>query len=180
MQEKTYIFTSERLGFRSYSENDILEFAAINGDAEVMRYFESPMSDAQTADFVARMIKENQENGHCYFAVDILETGQFIGCIGLGKKDFESSFTPCVDIGWRLGKEFWGKGYATEGASRCLAYGFQVLELKEIYAITPKINTPSVHVMEKIGMKFHTEFVHPQLDPKGELNPCLCYLAKND
>ncbi len=125
MEIPEYIFTSDRLGFRDWKQSDVDVFAAINGDTEVMQYFESIMTTAQTQDFVNRMQTEFARCRHCYFAVEILETKELIGCIGLGNKDFEADFTPCVDVGWRIGKQFWGKGYGTEGAKRCLEYGFE-------------------------------------------------------
>lgn len=180
MKNKEYIFTSERLGFRNWRDKDVAQFAAMNANEEVMHYFESTISYSETADKIKAMQDLYADSGFCYFAVEILETGEFIGCIGFGRKDFESDFTPMVDIGWRLNKPFWGRGYATEGAKRCLEYGFEALELETIYAIAPEINKPSIAVMEKIGMKFDQSFNHPHLENDGRLNPCLAYLISKD
>jgi RimJ/RimL family protein N-acetyltransferase len=83
------------------------------------------------------------------FRVDKLENNEFIGFIGLSEKSFEAEFTPCIDIGWRLSSEEWNKGYATEGAKRCLEYANEVLKLEKIVSIAPKINVKSERVMEK-------------------------------
>ena len=77
------------------------------------------------------------EKGYCYFAVDQLNDGSFIGFIGFCYQTYESQFTPSVDIGWRLNKKYWNNGFATEGAKKCLDYGFNKLGLKNIISTTP-------------------------------------------
>ncbi|RZK12370.1 MAG: N-acetyltransferase, partial [Flavobacterium sp.] len=120
---KNYLFTSERLGFRNWIEDDIPKMAEINSDPNVMEFFPSLQSAEQTDLFIRRMQQQFEEKSYCYFAVDVLDTDTFIGFIGLSDKDFESDFTPSVDIGWRLSEKQWKKGYATEGALACLKYG---------------------------------------------------------
>ena len=170
-----FLFTSERLGFRNWTAEDIPLMAAINADREVMHFFPATQSAQQTADFVARMQKSYHDNGFCYFAVDTLVDGAFIGFIGLAVQTFQASFTPCVDIGWRLAKKNWNRGYATEGAKRCMQYGFNELNLQKILALAPKINTPSERVMKKTGMKKVSEFLHPMLLDNNRLKECVLY-----
>jgi RimJ/RimL family protein N-acetyltransferase len=170
-----YIFRSERLGFRDYVETDIPKLAVINADPEVMEFFPSIISLDQTISYVKRMKKQLKEKGFCYFAVDELQSGDFIGFIGLCEQTFESSFTPCIDIGWRLDKKYWHKGFATEGAKRCLEYGFNELGLKQICAIAPVVNIKSLNVMKKIGMEEVCTFDHPLLLDNKRLKSCkLC------
>jgi RimJ/RimL family protein N-acetyltransferase len=171
----TYLFTSERLGFRSWTGADIAPMAAVNADPEVMRFFPATQSADQTVGFVQRMQAQLAAKGFCYFAVDELLTGRFIGFIGLSEQTFAADFTPCIDIGWRLAKIAWGKGYATEGAQSCLAYGFEQAGLKQIHAIAPAVNLPSVRVMQKIGMQFVQEFKHPLLKDNKQLEDCVLY-----
>jgi RimJ/RimL family protein N-acetyltransferase len=90
-------------------------------------------------------------------------------------KYFDADFTPCVDIGWRLTKEAWGKGLATEGAKRCLDYAFEVLNIEKIFAMAPSINIPSENVMKKIGMRKIKNFQHPLLLNCPELRECVLY-----
>jgi ribosomal-protein-alanine N-acetyltransferase/3-dehydroquinate dehydratase/shikimate dehydrogenase len=78
---------------------------------------------------------------------------------------FEASFTPCVEIGWRLARPWWGQGFATEGARAALAYGFECLDLPEIVSFTVPANTRSRRVMEKLGMRYTEDFEHPHIDP---------------
>jgi RimJ/RimL family protein N-acetyltransferase len=170
-----YLFTSPRLGFRNWKEEDIAMMAEINADADVMKYFPAIQSIGETAAFIEKMQKQMAEKGYCYFAVDKLEDGAFIGFIGLSEKTFEAAFTPCIDIGWRLSKKEWNNGYATEGAKRCLEYGLNELNIPKIVAIAPKINTPSERVMQKIGMVKVSEFIHPLLANDERLQLCVLY-----
>ena len=94
-----YLFTTARLGFRTWQAFDLDDFAAINADREVMRFFQKPLSREETQAMIDRMLHLFEEKGYCYFAVDLLETKELIGTIGLGWKTFEADFTPCVDIG---------------------------------------------------------------------------------
>jgi RimJ/RimL family protein N-acetyltransferase len=148
---------------------------SINNDAEVMTYFPNTYNEEQTAAFVARMRQSYEERGYCYFAVETIADGRFIGFIGLAWQTYEAPFTPCTDIGWRLDKAAWGRGYATEGAMRCLEYAFHDLGLETIVAVAPQINSPSVNVMQKIGMVHTLDFEHPVLAQSPHLQPCVCY-----
>ncbi|MFY0482128.1 GNAT family N-acetyltransferase [Flavobacterium sp. PLA-1-15] len=176
---KNYLFTSERLGFRNWIESDIPLMAVINSNPNVMEFFPSVQDFEQTQRFIKRMQSQFEEKNYCYFAVDVLETDTFIGFIGLSDKDFESDFTPSVDIGWRLSEEHWKKGYATEGALACLNYGFGNLKLEKIIATTPAINLKSEEVMKKIGMTKVKNFNHPLLSDNERLEDCLLYSIKN-
>lgn len=170
-----YLFTSERLGFRNWKESDIDTMAEINADPEVMEFFPEYFSKEDTVISIRRYQKHFEENECCYFAVEELSTKELIGFIGLMHQTYEAPFTPCVDIGWRLGKKHWGKGYATEGAKRCLKYGFNQLKFEEILSVAPKVNFRSTHVMEKIGMNEAGTFHHPKLKEYPKLEECVWY-----
>jgi|APTNR8051073442_1049403.scaffolds.fasta_scaffold05936_3 RimJ/RimL family protein N-acetyltransferase len=172
---KSYLFTSARLGFRNWLATDLEEMAAINADKAVMEFFPSLTTKEETANFIHRMQKQLADKGFCYFAVETLENHEFIGFIGLSEQTFEAPFTPCVDIGWRLSKKAWNKGFATEGAARCLEFAFQDLDLQKVVAVAPKINIRSERVMEKIGMKKLGEFEHPLLRNCERLKVCVLY-----
>lgn len=161
---KEYLFKSERLGFRNWIESDKEPYAKMNADVEVMKYFPSTKTKEETFAQVKRFQKHFTDFGFTFFAVDVLETKKFIGFIGMINTSFEAHFTPCVEIGWRLQTASWGFGYATEGAKRCLEYGFNQLNFKEIYAITPLKNKNSENVMLKIGMLKQGTFEHPQIE----------------
>jgi len=150
--------------------------ATMNADKDVMEFFPSTQSREKTNDFIKRMQKQLGENGFCYFAVDLLETNEFIGFIGLSKQEYNAGFEmPFVDIGWRLSKSTWNKGYATEGAKRCLEYAVKTLKLTSIYSIATSKNVKSMRVMEKIGMKKHSLFLHPLIADDSILKECVAY-----
>ncbi|NND94779.1 MAG: GNAT family N-acetyltransferase [Flavobacteriales bacterium] len=171
--ESRYIFKSPRLGFRTWLDTDIDVMARISSNPEVMRYFPNTQDHAHTERFVHEMNRHFDQYGYCYYAVDELTTGHFIGFIGM--KWVELDFDSFTDIGWRLAPSFWGQGYATEGAIRCLDFGNKDLGLERIFAIAPKANTPSVAVMKKAGMKFLREFAHTLLEGHIELRNCVLY-----
>ena len=178
--KEEYILTSRRLGFRPWKISDLNDFASLNADKEVMEHFPRSLSVDESADFISRLQKHYTQYGHCYFATEILESGEFIGFIGLAFQKYESEFTPAVDIGWRLKKSAWGKGYATEGALRCLDFGFDQLKLSEIISTCPKANHRSEKVMQKIGMKKTGEFNHPNLEDYPAIQKCVCYSVSEE
>ena len=171
----SYFFTSQRLGFRSWSETDIQLMAEINADPEVMAFFPAIQSLPQTTDFIKRMQAQQASKGYCYFAVDRLDNKEFIGFIGLTDQSYEADFTPCVDIGWRLKRSAWNNGFAREGAASCLAYAFTVLALERVYSVAPKVNVRSEHIMQRIGMHKVKEFIHPMLRDDERLGQCILY-----
>ena len=170
-----YIFKSERLGFRNWSEKDKTKMGIINSDPKVMAHFPATLTQEQTNEFIDRMKEQFSKHGFCYFAVDKLENKEFIGFIGIAEITFESDFTPCVDIGWRLAQQEWGKGFATEGAKKCIDFAFSEIGLKNIKSICPEINTKSEKVMKKIGMKKMKIFNHPLLTDFNDLEKCVVY-----
>ncbi len=101
----------------------------------------------------------------------------FIGFVGLSVPSFTAHFTPCVEIGWRLVKEHWGSGYASEAAEACLRFGFEKLTLKQIVAFTVPLNKRSIGVMERIGMSRDPadDFDHPKLPPGNPLQRHVLY-----
>ena len=172
---KKYLFQSDRLGFRTWEETDLVSMAALNADPEVMEFFPSTQSLEDTKVFFQRVHTHFEKYGYCWFAVDILATQEFIGFIGIAWNTMEATFTPCAEIGWRLKKSAWGKGYATEGAKRCLRYGFEELQLSEIYSFTATLNERSERVMQKIGMTKVGLFEHPKIEKGHLLRPHVLY-----
>ena len=179
MNEK-YIFRSERLGFRNWSKDDLSEFSEINSDLEVMEHFPKPLSEQETAEFIVRLQNHYNKNGYNYFATEVLKTGELIGFIGLAYQDYDTAFNPATDVGWRLKKSAWGKGYATEGARRCLEYAFKDLKLERVISTCTLNNAKSENVMKKIGMIRKGEFYHPKLKDYPAYEKCVWYEIKNE
>lgn len=176
--DDNYIFKSERLGFRNWKQTDLDEMFEINSDKDVMEFFPAFPTREQTAEFIERMNSQFLDSKFCYFAVDKIENEEFIGFIGLSKQTYDAKFTPCVDIGWRIKSSEWNKGFATEGAKKCLDYAFNDLGIEKVYSVAPKINIKSELIMNKIGMKKLYEFDHPLLLNDSRLKCCVLYLAE--
>ncbi len=171
-------FETERLVFRDWNDPDLDEFRIMNKDPRVMKYFTKILTDEETDKFYDVIQNEFQNYGYGLYAVETKRDNSFIGFIGLHWANFDSPFTPCVEIGWRLKYGAWGNGYATEGAKACLKYGFDTLGLKKIYSFTSSINLQSESVMKKIGMSKIMEFEHPNIVEGSELRKHVLYGAE--
>lgn len=173
------IIETKRLILREWEDKDIELFARINQDPQVLEFLPGPLSKEESSSWVNKINESCKENEFGLWAAT-LKTGELIGYIGLNIPSFKASFTPCVEIGWRLGSAFWGKGYATEGARAVLEYGFTQLKLKEIVAFTVPANIRSIRIMEKIGMKrdLNSDFYHPNLPKDHPLSLHVLYRIK--
>lgn len=171
---------TSRLKLRSWRDSDFEPFAALNADHEVMRYFPEPL-DREASDALLGRIKAHfDRHGFGPWAVEIPGVTGCAGFVGLMVPTFEAHFTPCIEIGWRLHKPYWGKGYATEAATAALDYAFDVLRADEVVAITVPANWPSRAVMERLGMVHDTEgdFDHPNLPAGHPLQRHVLYRKK--
>ncbi|WBQ06640.1 GNAT family N-acetyltransferase [Kribbella sp. CA-293567] len=160
--------TTERLLLRPLKDSDRAPCTALNADPAVMEHFPAPLTPAESDAMIERISAMIAERGFGFWAAELRETGQFLGFVGLSVPTFEAPFLPGVEVGWRLAKAAWGKGYATEGARAALAHAFGPLGLDEVLSFTATTNKPSQRVMERIGMT-HDEagdFDHPRL-PDG-------------
>lgn len=169
------MLTTPRLTLRPWQITDLAAMAAVSGHPEVMRFFPGVQDEEQTRAFIGRQQVQFRERGYCFFAAELKKTGAVIGFTGLSYLELAVDFAPCVEIGWRLHPDVWGRGLAPEGARECLRFGFADLGLTEIYAETPAINSPSRAVMRKIGMTEYATFRHPALVDFPELETCVAY-----
>ncbi len=159
------VLETARLRLRDWRDEDLEPFAAMNADPEVMRYFPNLQDRAESDASVDRVRAAFAARGWGFWAAECKDDGQFIGFVGINVPTWEAHFTPCVDIGWRLARPYQGRGLATEGARRALDFGFRELGLAEIVSITVPDNTPSRHVMSKLGMVHDAngDFDHPRI-----------------
>jgi len=164
-----------RLLLRSWKQSDHEPFIRMNQDPQVRKYFPGLLTREESLTHISSIGKNMHAHGYGLFAAELKATGDFIGFIGLSHPGFESYFTPCVEIGWRLAPEFWGQGLATEGASACLQEGFQRRGLEDIYSFTSIHNLPSEKVMIRIGMTRQGTFPHPLLDADHWLSEHVLY-----
>lgn len=174
MKNKIDIET-ERLLLRRWQEKDLETFIRMNQDDEVMRYFPNKRNASQTRELYEKIVQEFTEHGYGLYAAEEKDGGQFIGFIGFHHANMAADFCPCIEIGWRLDKQYWGKGYATEGAKACLKHGFGKLGFNKVYSFTSTLNIPSQRVMQKTGLKFEQYFEHPEVAENHPLRPHVCY-----
>jgi ribosomal-protein-alanine N-acetyltransferase len=171
------VFQTERLILRNWRPDDLAPFADMSADAKVMRYFPALHDRTQTEDHIRRIVKDLENNGFGLWAVEVPGHLDFAGFTGLSRPRFKAHFTPCVEIGWRLRREAWGKGYATEAARTCLDVAFGELGLDEVVSMTAVDNLRSRAVMERLGMTTRPEddFGHPNISADHPLRQHVLY-----
>lgn len=154
-----------RLLLRQWIKEDFLPFAEMCSNKHVMEFFpktQTPEESYEMAEQIQSLIKER---GWGFWAVEIPNQDKFIGFIGLHTPKYSMPFSPCVEVGWRLSNQHWGKGYATEGAKAALEFAFNKLQLNEVVSYTTVDNVRSEAVMKKIGMHNSGQnFMHPAID----------------
>jgi len=146
---------TERLLLRPFARDDLDEFASINGDADVMRYIGDgkPQTRAQTELRLETILDHWAQHGFGLWALVDKASNALIGFCGLQYLDNTAE----IEIGYRLAKQFWGLGYATEAAAATLRYAFEVLGLDRIVAVVQPENFASQSVIEKIGLRYVKE-----------------------
>jgi RimJ/RimL family protein N-acetyltransferase len=166
-----------RLLLRRWRDTDRAPFAALNADPEVMTYFPGTLDRSTSDAIVDRAEAAFDAEGFGLWAVERRQDGRFIGFVGLARPSFEAAFTPCVEIGWRLARDAWGHGYATEGALAVRDHAFEVVGLDELLSWTTVANAASRRVMERIGMRHDPadDFDHPRLAVGHPLRPHVLY-----
>lgn len=168
---------TERLLLRRWREDDLEPFAAMNADPQVMRYFPELFPRERSAASIERSERRFEEDGYGLWALETLADGRFIGFTGLAPVAFEAHFTPAVEAGWRLRREAWGRGYATEAARAAVSFGFEQVGLEEIVSLTSVHNAPSIAVMRRLGMVRDPadDFLNPNIPADHWLAPHVLY-----
>jgi RimJ/RimL family protein N-acetyltransferase len=166
-----------RVCLRRWRDEDREAFAAMNSDRRVMEYFPSRLSRVESDALADRIQEHFRAQGFGLWAIEIPDVAPFIGFAGLAVPRFSARFTPCVEVGWRLAFEHWGRGYATEAARLALAYGFGSLALSEVVSFTSTGNHRSRAVMERLGMRRDPadDFDHPALPESHPLRRHVLY-----
>ena len=156
---------TDRLMLRRWRDDDREPFAALNADPVVMEHFPSTQTREESDASVDRFEQHFDEHGVGLWAVEVTDGAPFIGFVGLSVVPFDAHFTPAVEVGWRLAREHWGHGYATEGAWAALAIAFDDVGLAAVVSFTAVANRRSRAVMERIGMAHDPadDFDHPRL-----------------
>jgi RimJ/RimL family protein N-acetyltransferase len=162
-----------RLLMRRWQHRDRAPFADINADLEVMRYFPSLLTREKSDALIDRIEEHFAEHGYGLWALEV--EGRLLGFTGLSWATWEAEFTPAVEVGWRLARFAWGRGYASEAATAALLRGFQ--DVDSIVSFTAMSNEPSKRVMQRIGLRHVYDFDHPQLPDQHPLQRHVLYRA---
>ena len=173
---------TKRLRLRQWNASDREPFARLNADPRVMEFFFETLGRKESDAMADRIESRILENGWGFWVVERLDSGEFIGFVGLNNPPGELPFSPCVEVGWRLAFEQWGNGYATEAATRALEIGFETLALSEIVAFTALGNVRSRAVMKRLKTRDTGEtFDHPQVPVGSSLRRhCLYRLSRTE
>ena len=176
----TSMIATKRLYLRQWQASDLALFAEMNADPEVMAYFPKLLTPALSNTIANKCQKLIEEHGWGFWAVARKDgadkSDDFIGMVGLNNVHANMPFAPVVEIAWRLHRDYWGLGYATEAAQAALRYAFEVLELSEVVAFTAVINKRSQKLMQRLGMTdTQDNFYHPMLDAEHRLAEHVLY-----
>lgn len=170
------------LRLRPWQDCDIKPFTEMSDDPDVMQYL-LPFSPQFTPeDWINKQTECLYQHGFCYWALERVSTGEFIGTAGLNPVSYNAHFTPAIEVGWRLSRTFWGKGYATQAAKMAINFAFTTLNLPEVVAVTVTNNRRSRSVMERLGMSFDPaeNFLHPKVPDGHPLQAHVLYRIKKE
>jgi RimJ/RimL family protein N-acetyltransferase len=167
---------TDRLVMRRWRAEDRKPFAAMNSDPEVMRYFPATLDRAATDAAISRVEGLFDQQGFGLWALEVADTGEFIGFTGLNPMPDRVPGAGGMEVGWRLARHAWHHGYATEAARAAVEVGFTGVGLDQIWSMTPVLNLPSQAVMRRIGMTFHSRFDHPAVEVGHAVRPHVAFL----
>ncbi len=171
---------TERLILRPWQDADRAPFAAIVGDPHVMRFYPNTRDRAAADAWIDKMIAGLGAGTSAFLAAERKSDGELIGLIGTARIDIPLRGNPAEEIGWVLGSQYWGQGYAPEGARAHIDQAWR-RGLPELVAFTAAVNHPSQRVMVKIGMSRDTmgDFLHPRIAENHPLRPHVLYRITN-
>lgn len=171
------VIETNRLMLRSWQAADVDRLVHLHQDPRVIEWLPGPWTLQKAQRFVAETNAHINMHGFGFWAVETKTDSIFLGFVGLNQPDFHAHFTPCVEVGWRLGSAYWGHGYATEAAAAAVQYGFETMGLQEIVSFTVPANVRSLRVMERIGMQrdVQGDFAHPRLPLDHRLSQHVLY-----
>ncbi|MCC2645389.1 MAG: acetyltransferase [Burkholderiales bacterium] len=176
------MYETKRLILRDWEEEDISQFIKMNQDSKVMEFFPAVLSSEESISLIEKIKSKFKVQGFGFYACELKESQELIGFVGLNIPDFKASFTPCVEIGWRIAYKFWGQGLAVEAAQKSLDIGFNEYNLNEIVSFTALVNKRSERVIQKLGMiraPTH-DFNHSELDPSHPLAKHILYRLRRE
>jgi len=164
-----------RLVMRRWRESDREPFAALNADAQTMRYFPATLDRAASDAFIDVIEARFENQGYGLWALELADASRFIGFAGLNPMPDEVPGAGGVEVGWRLARHAWHLGYASEAANAALDIAFRGVGLPEIWSMTAVLNEPSQAVMRRIGLTEVARFDHPRIHLGDPLRPHVTY-----
>ena len=170
----------EHLVLRQWKDSDLEPYAEMNADPDVMRHFPALLTKEESAASLERLRHAIDERGWGLWAIEV--DGVFAGFTGLNTPCFSAHFTPCVEIGWRFRREFWGRGLACRAARKALQFGFESLKLAEIVSFTAATNDRSRRLMERLGFERDAvgDFDHPAIPESHVLRRHVLYRIRSE
>lgn len=171
---------TSRLILRKWKPEDLEPFSRMNSHPSVMRFFPKLLNKSETEKLIHKINEHWEKFGFGLFALEEKFSGKFFGFTGIMYTNFNSFFTPVLEIGWRLDQNFWGKGYAKEAAMASLKFGFENSLSREIVSFTSRINHASRGVMNSIGLHYSGEFEHPRVKIGSPLRTHVLYRISSE
>jgi|HubBroStandDraft_6_1064221.scaffolds.fasta_scaffold08035_5 RimJ/RimL family protein N-acetyltransferase len=166
---------TDRLLMRRWLDSDREPFAVLNADPETMVFFPQ-MLDREASERLVDLIEERfDQQGYGLWALEVADTGEFIGFTGLNPMPDGVPGVGGVEVGWRLDRHAWHNGYATEAARAALGVAFDGVGLDEIWSITAVLNEPSQAVMRRLGLTEVARFDHPRIPAGHPIQPHVTY-----
>lgn len=169
-----------RLRLRQWLPGDSEPFAALNADPAVMEFLGEPLPRSASDALADRCAQGIAERGWGVWVVERLEDQRFLGFTGLSPVGPDFPFAPAVEVAWRLARDAWGHGYATEAAQCVLGLAFGRLQLPEVVSFTTVGNLRSAAVMQRLGMQFAGRFGHPRLPSGHPLQEHVLYRLRQE
>ncbi len=166
---------TDRLLMRRWLESDREPFAALNTDPDTMRFFPATLDRPASDAFVDLIESRFEQQGYGLWALEVTDTGQFIGFTGLNSMPDDVPGAGGTEVGWRLARRALHRGYATEAARAALDVAFGGVGMKEIWSMTAVINEPSLAVMRRLGLTEIARFDHPRVPAGHPLRPHVTY-----
>jgi RimJ/RimL family protein N-acetyltransferase len=166
---------TSRLLLRRWQDSDREPFARLNGDPETMRFFPAPLDRAASDALIDRIESRFDRQGYGLWALEVAATGEFIGFTGLNPMPDGVPGAGGLEVGWRLARQAWHQGYATEAARAAVGVAFGGLGRAEVWSMTAVLNQPSQAVMRRLGMTQVATFGHPRVPDGHPLRPHVTY-----
>lgn len=156
-----YFLTTNRLGFRCWTNDDFDLAVDLWGDRDVTRFIDSrsPPSEDQVRERLSKKISTEREHGIQYWPIFLLKSDEHVGCCGLRPHDKTKRV---FEIGFQICKRHWGSGFATEAAAATIAYAFESLSVRTLFAGHHPANHASRHILHNLNFHYtHEEFYEP-------------------